>query len=149
MTTEESPIVIAEHASGSVSDPKDLNKKITKEWEILISNSTKKADIARALGVAEDKLRSDQPPFSASGGPSGVIETTILILLAKGFLGGVGAAAGKATFEHLQFLWKEVAKPLEDPRIQAIGDAKDRQPTWAEQSAGDRSSRKETAKPAS
>jgi hypothetical protein len=143
------PIVIAEHASGSVSDSDALNQEITKAWATLISNPTKKAEIARALGMAEGELRSDNPPFSASGGPSGVIETTILILLAKGFLGGVGAAAGKATFEYLQSLWKELAEPLEDPRPQAIGAAKELQPTGAEQTADDSCPRKENAKPTS
>src|SRR5262249_1194093 len=139
---DERSVVIAEHASGSVSDPDDLNIEIAKAWANLISNPAKKAEIARGLRVAEDKLRADNPPFSASGGPSGVIETTGLILLAKGFIGGLGAAAGKATFEYLRSLWKEMAEPLEDPRIQAIGPPKARQPTTAEQS-------KENTKPAS
>jgi hypothetical protein len=131
MTEQENqdPMVIAEHATGSVSDPEELNLKISEAWASLISKPMKKAEIAKALGVSEEKLRSENPPFNAYPGPAGIIETTILILLAKGFVGGVGAAAGKATFEYLRSLWNEVAEPLEDPRTQTIGAAVNRPAT--------------------
>jgi hypothetical protein len=113
--------VVAEHVTGSVSNPEDLDKKIAEAWAALIAKPTKKAEIAKALGVNEENLRPEDSPFHAATGQSGVVLTTILILLAKGFLGGVGAGAGKASFEYMQSLWKEVASPLEDPRTQTLG----------------------------
>jgi hypothetical protein len=68
MTAEESSIVIAEHASGSVSDPKALSEKITREWAIVISNPTGHSKRSRNFSLlrAEDKLHSDKPPSMAS-----------------------------------------------------------------------------------
>jgi hypothetical protein len=113
--------VIAEHSSGSVSDRKELNGKIREAWGSLLNKPGKRAEIASKLGVAETEISPDRPPFEAEVGPSGVIETVILILLAKGFVTGVGAAAGKATFDYLRNLWFETSAPLEDPRTEVIG----------------------------
>jgi hypothetical protein len=113
--------VIAEHSSGSVSAREELNAKIGEAWRSLLSSPGKRAEIAARLGVAEAEIRPDTPPFEAEIGPSGVIETVILILLAKGFVTGIGTAAGKATFDYLRGLWLETSAPLADPRTEIIG----------------------------
>jgi hypothetical protein len=122
------PPVIAEHASGAVSDPTALHVHIVQAWDTYIAKSGKRAEIAKTLGVPEDKVQEGKPPFDVEVGPSGIIETTILILLAKGFVTGVGAGAGKATFDYLRSLWTEVSEPLQDPRTQIIGEPIVREP---------------------
>lgn len=124
--------VIAEHASGAVSDPTALHGHIVQAWDALIAKHGKKAEIAKTLGVPEDKIREGNPPFYVDVGPSGIIETTIIILLAKGFVTGIGAGAGRATFDYLRSLWSEVSEPLQDPRTQTIGEPVVRAPEATE-----------------
>lgn len=115
-------VVVAEHESGIVTLPEDLNQLIQEAWGTLLAKPGKKAEIARELGVAESQLTETSPPFEVKSGPSGVLETVVIILLAKGFVGGVGAAAGRATFDYMLKLWTETSEPLQDPKKPAIGE---------------------------
>jgi hypothetical protein len=121
--------IVARHKAGNAA-PNVLNDEIVAAWRELLSNPAGKADAARLLGVPEDKLLSEQPPFEAEQIGSGLTGGEVIIVLtasfAVGFAKEVGGQLGKDAARRLRELWIEyMSDRVSPPGSNKLGTAKD------------------------
>jgi hypothetical protein len=56
--------LVAKYAAGT-ADVRELNRSIGETWRTALSNSQSRAEIAALLGVQENELDAENPPFRA------------------------------------------------------------------------------------
>jgi hypothetical protein len=110
--------VIAKTGAGT-ADEAGLDSLIGKAWRAALSDPNEKARIASLLGVNQDELDPDQPPFAAEIAGSGFTGAEVLIAVAGGFVIGIakelGGAAGKAAAKRLRELWEDYMRDRVSP----------------------------------